>query len=350
MVDNDSRDRSPELAKGAGGRVVFEPRQGYGNAIRAGIAAASGRYVILGDGDGEHDLNALEPFWEKLQSGYDLVVGNRFAGESRAGAQPLLNRYVGAPLLSGIGKLFSGAPVSDFHCGLRGFSVDAVRSLALQSPGMELASEMVVKAIRKDLRIAEAPVTQRRALDPARSSHLRIWRDGWRHLRLLLLLSPRWLFLYPGALLSIAGALLLALPVIYPAEEGGPLGAYAMIFGAAFAVSGAQLIFFSLLADAFYENLDLGEGRWRAIIRREGVSEAVFAVGFLLALLGTAGCVWSLFVWAQSGGPEAEARLRIAIPSVTMFILGMQLMFSVCFMALLVTQGAAREIARNRGG
>ncbi len=205
-----------------------------------------------------------------------------------------------------------------------------------------MASEMIVKAVRKNMRIAEVPVVQRRALDPGRSPHLRIWRDGWRHLRLLLMLSPRWLFLYPGLILFLAGVLLAGVPILDPVEEGGRLGAYTMMFGSAFVVSGVQVILLSLLAGAFYETVGLTEGRWRSVLHREGAPEAVFVVGLALALLGAAGSVWSLFVWAQAGDAASavESRLRIAIPSVTLLIVGVQLMFSVCFMALLVTQGS----------
>lgn len=340
VVDNGSSDGSAVRAAAAGARVAAEARPGYGNAIRAGIAAARGQFIILGDGDGEHDLSALEPFWEKLQGGCDLVVGNRFAGEMPAGVMPLLNRYVGAPLLSGIGKRFSGAPVGDFHCGLRGFRAAGIRELGLQSPGMELASEMVVKAALKGLRIAETPVLQRRALDPGRSSHLRIWADGWRHLRLMLMLSPRWLFFYPAGLLMAAGALFMALPVAWPVEAGGRFGAYTMLFGAAFIICGAQLIGFALLAGVFYETVGLSAGGLAAGVRRYRVLEKGLAVGFTLAAAGTAGSVWSLLVWA--GGVDLETRLRIAIPATTLLIVGVQVMFAGFLLSLLATQGQGR--------
>ncbi len=342
MVDNDSQDQSAAHSAAAGARVVREPHQGYGNAILAGIEAAQGDIIILGDGDGEHDLGALEPLWEKLQDGCDFVFGNRFSGRSNDYPGSFLRRYVGNPLLSGAGKLFLRAPVGDFHCGLRGFRAASVRALELQSPGMELASEMIAKAIRGNMRIAEVPVMQHRAIDPDRASHLRIWRDGWRHLRLLLLLSPRWLFLYPGALLFVAGVVLMAVPIIHLVEEGGGFGAYTMLFGSVFVVSGGQVVLFSLLASAFYANIGLIDGYWRGVIHRKGVPEALFVGGFALALLGMAGSVWSLFVWAQTGTAAIEARLRVAIPSVALLILGVQLMFSISFLALLVTQTRSR--------
>ena len=194
VVDNGSSDRSREHALRAGARVAHEPRTGYGNAVIGGIAAAKGEFIILGDGDGEHDLDALEPFWEKLQEGADFVIGNRYRGNVPPGSS-VLRRRIGNPMLSGVGRLLFQAPVNDFMSGLRAFRADRARALDLRSPGMEMASEMIVKARLRGMRFAEAPVFQRPAFDPARSSHLRVWRDGWRHLRLLLALSPRRLFL-----------------------------------------------------------------------------------------------------------------------------------------------------------
>ena len=190
VVDNGSSDRSREHALRAGARVVHEPRTGYGNAVIGGISAAKGRFIILGDGDGEHDLDALEPFWEKLQEGADFVIGNRYQGAMRPGSS-VLRRRVGNPMLSGLGRLLFQVPVNDFLSGLRAFRADRARALGLRSPGMEMASEMIVKAGLRGMRFAEVPVFQRSAFDPARSSHVRVWRDGWRHLRLLLTLSPR---------------------------------------------------------------------------------------------------------------------------------------------------------------
>ena len=188
VVDNHSHDQSAARARDVGARVVTEISPGYGNALNAGIRAARGRLIILGDGDGEHDLGSLEPYYEKLHEDYDFVFGNRF---SRGNASSMLHK-AGTAVLSGMGKLLFHIPVSDFNCGLRGFKASSVRSLALRCSGMEAASEMIVKAARTDMRIAEVPVVQRPALDPNRVSHLRIVRDGWRHLRLLMMLSLRW--------------------------------------------------------------------------------------------------------------------------------------------------------------
>lgn len=342
VVDNASSDRSRERALEAGARVAHEPRIGYGAAIIGGIAAAKGEFIILGDGDGEHDLDALEPFWEKLQDGADFVIGNRMAGSM---GSSWLRRYVGNPLLSGLGRLLFQSPVSDFHSGLRGFRADSARALGLQSPGMEMASEMIVKARLRGMRFAEAPVFQRPAFDPSRSSHLRVWRDGWRHLRLLLMLSPRWLFLYPGVLALASGALALAVPLVYPVEAGGLFGVYTMLFGSAFMVSGAQLTGFALLAHVVNEGVGLSAGNLRGRLRDGNFLEVSLLAGLALALAGAAGGVWSLFVLAETGPVDIQARLRVAIPSVTAMVLGVQIMFSGFLFALLsALHGESRKL------
>src|SRR5687767_10394655 len=203
VVDNGSSDGSVRLAEQAGARVVQERRRGYGNALRSGIEQARGRFVVMGDADDSYDFSALDPFLERLRAGADLVIGNRFQGGIAARAMPPLHRYLGNPVLTGIGRLFFRSPVGDFHCGLRGFRRDAIVALGLSTEGMEFASEMVVRATVEGLRIVEVPTT----LAPdgrSRRPHLRTFRDGWRHLRFLLLFSPRWLFLYPGVILMIA--------------------------------------------------------------------------------------------------------------------------------------------------
>ena len=302
VVDNDSRDRSATLAEEAGATVIVEKRMGYGHAIKAGIDAAHGRFIILGDGDGEHDLGSLEPFWEKLQAGFDFVFGNRFSRGLAPGAMPFWRRHVGNPLLSGVGKLFFRAPVGDFHCGLRAFRTASVRALGLRCPGMELASEMIVKAAGMNMRIAEVPVIQRPPLDPERRSHLRAWRDGWRHLSLLLMLSPRWLFLYPACVMLSLGTFAMATPLLHPVEDGGVFGIYTMIFGSAFLICGTQITSLALLSGAFCESIGLAQrpAPLFDLHRRRGRLKGSLAAGFALVLSGLAGSAWSLFVWGQT--------------------------------------------------
>jgi glycosyltransferase involved in cell wall biosynthesis len=204
VADNGSTDGSQEIATKMGVRVIHVDEKGYGNALMGGIAAARGKFIIMGDADDSYDFTALMPFLDKLREGYDLVMGNRFKGGVQPGAMPFLHQYLGNPVLTFIGRLFFRSPCGDFHCGLRGFTREAILKMDLRTVGMEFASEMVVKATLHKMRIAEVPTT----LSPdgrSRPPHLRSWRDGWRHLCFLLLYSPRWLFLYPGALLMLIG-------------------------------------------------------------------------------------------------------------------------------------------------
>ena len=197
VADNGSTDGSPALAEKAGARVVTVAARGYGAALAGGIAAARGTYVVIGDADLSYDFASVPDFVKALDAGADLVMGSRFLGRIEDGAMPPLHRWLGNPVLTGLGRLFFRADVSDFHCGLRAFRREALEALDLRTTGMEYASEMVVKAALFGLRISEIPVTLRRD-GRSRPPHLRTWRDGWRHLRFLLLFSPRWLFLIPG--------------------------------------------------------------------------------------------------------------------------------------------------------
>jgi glycosyltransferase involved in cell wall biosynthesis len=193
IADNGSIDGSQTIARDLGARIIPVTTRGYGSALRTGIQAAHGRFVIMGDSDDSYNFSLLDDFVEKLRAGYQLVMGNRFKGGILPGAMPPLHRYLGNPVLTAIGRLFFRSACGDFHCGLRGFERSAILALDLQGSGMEFASEMVVKATVHNLRIAEVPIV----LSPdgrTRPPHLRSWRDGWRHLRVLLLFSPRWLF------------------------------------------------------------------------------------------------------------------------------------------------------------
>lgn len=207
VSDNGSTDHSREVASQFGARIVSVESKGYGNALRGGFEAAQGKYIIMADSDDSYDLENLMPFLEKLREGFDLVMGNRFKGEIKKGAMPWHHRYIGNPILSLIGKLFFRSPANDFHCGLRGFSKDAIEKMDLHTTGMELASEIVIKASILGMKVCEVPTT----LSPdgrGRPPHLNSFRDGWRHLRFLLLYSPSWLFLYPGLFLVIASGIL----------------------------------------------------------------------------------------------------------------------------------------------
>src|SRR3984957_18385150 len=222
IADNGSTDGSQGLARAAGATVVHIEKRGYGAARIGGIEAASGRFVIMADADDSYDFADLDGFVDRLRHGFKLVIGNRFQGQIKPGAMPILNRYLGNPVLSLIGRTLFASPIGDFHCGLRGFERQAILGLNLRAPGMEFASEMVVKASLASLQIAEVPTT----LSPdgrQRAPHLRPWRDGWRHLRFMLLRSPQWLFLYPGLLIAALGLLGSTMLTMGPIQVPGVL-------------------------------------------------------------------------------------------------------------------------------
>lgn len=330
IADNGSTDGSQALASAAGARVVAVAEKGYGAALAGGVRAARGRFVIMGDADDSYDFENLEPMIEKLRAGADLVMGNRFKGGIKPGAMPPLHRYLGNPVLSFLGRLFFKIPVGDFHCGLRGFSREAVLGLGLTCPGMEFASEMVVKARLYGLRMEEVPTT----LSPdgrSRAPHLKTWRDGWRHLRFLLLHSPRWLFFYPGMVLMLGG---LALSV---ALARGPvrvsptvtLDFHSLIVGCFAVLIGVQLVMFSALARryAMAEGfLPSTAGSLEGFM--QGLTlERILQAALVLVLGGFIGAGWSVSYWAgQNFGDIAYPLvLRVLVISLTAVATGVQL-------------------------
>jgi hypothetical protein len=338
VADNGSTDGSREIAARLGARMVPVARRGYGAALMGGIAAARGRYVIMADADDSYDFSNLMPFVEKLRQGYELVMGNRFLGGIRPGAMPPLHRYLGNPVLSGIGKLFFRSPCSDFHCGMRGFQRDAIRALDLQTTGMEFASEMVVKATLMKLRMAEVPIV----LYPdgrSRPPHLRSWRDGWRHLRFLLLFSPRWLFLYPGIALMAAGALLGAWIIAGPpAIAGVTLNVNTLTYAAAAIAMGFQSVVFAVFTKSFAINMGLLPPDPRITKLFDIVTlEVGLVAGAVLLLLGLAGSIWAFGGWeaASFGELDPTRTLRLVIPSALALILGSQIMLSSFFLSVL---------------
>jgi glycosyltransferase involved in cell wall biosynthesis len=346
VADNGSTDGSQAIAESLGARVVAVPERGYGAALIAGIAAARGRFVIMGDSDDSYDFTALDPFVAKLREGYELVMGNRFKGGIKPGAMPPLHRYLGNPVLSTIGRLFFGSPVGDFHCGLRGFDRDAMRRLELRAPGMEFASEMVVKATVQGLRIAEVPTT----LSPdgrSRPPHLRSWRDGWRHLRFLLVFCPRWLFLYPGAGLFLAGLVAMALLLPGPVRLGGlTFDVHTLLYASGAMIMGFQAVQFWAFARIYgaQEGVVPEERRLTALLARFGLEPALVVAG-LLVVLGLGLGVAAVAIWgAERFGPlPGTGAMRVAIASVTAMVLGLQLAFGAFFVALLGMMRAPRR-------
>jgi hypothetical protein len=338
VADNGSRDGSREIARRAGARVVEVRTRGYGAALLGGIRAARGRYVIMGDADGSYDFGALDGFVAKLRAGAQLVVGNRFAGGIRPGAMPPLNRYLGNPVLSALGRLFFGTPVGDFHCGLRGFDRDAIERLDLATTGMEFASEMIVKASLAGLRIEEVPTT----LAPdgrGRPSHLRPWRDGWRHLRFLLLYAPAWLFLYPGLALVTLGFVACMAVLPGPLVLGSVVfDVHTLVMATGALVVGAQTVVFFLIAKEFAINEGLlpDSRRFRAL-RRALSLERLVAGGLVLGGLGLAGCIAALVAWrrADFGDLDYGWMMRLVVPSVAALALGVQGVFAGFLLSLI---------------
>jgi len=338
IADNGSTDGSQEIARALGARVIDVKARGYGNALMGGIGAARGRYVIMGDADDSYDFSSLGPFLDRLRAGYDLVMGNRFQGGIALGAMPPLHRYLGNPVLTFVGRLFFNSPVGDFHCGLRGFSKAAVARLDLRTTGMEFASEMVVKATLQRLRIAEVPTTLSRD-GRNRPPHLRSWRDGWRHLRFLLLYSPRWLFLYPGALLMIAGVLVALLLLPRPRVIAGvAFDVHTLLYAAMAVIIGFQAIVFALFTKVFAisEGLLPEDARLDKLMNYVTLEVGV-AVGLLLVILGLAGSIYAVAFWDQRsfGQLDPSRTLRFVIPSVTSLMLGCQVLLSSFFLSIL---------------
>jgi glycosyltransferase involved in cell wall biosynthesis len=336
--DNGSTDGSRELAAANGARVIDVPVRGYGAAIYHAVLGSRGRYIIVGDSDDSYDFTALGPLLDKLREGYGLVMGNRFLGGIRPGAMPWKNRYIGNPVLSGIGRLFFRCPAKDFHCGLRGFSRACFERLDLRTTGMEFASEMVIKATLAGERIAEVPVT----LSPdgrSRPPHLRPWRDGWRHLRFILLYSPRWLFLFPGIVLMLAGTVgTLSLLPGDVALGALHLGVHTMLYAAMAILIGYQAVTFAVFTKVFAiaEGLLPEDPRLNRTFRYVTL-EAGLVVGFALVLAGAAGTLYAFSYWSSTtfGPLRPEKMLRIVIPAVLALVLGCQTILSSFFLSVL---------------
>jgi hypothetical protein len=342
VADNGSTDGSQAIALLEGARVVNVPTRGYGAALIAGIEAARGRYVMMADADASYHFEHLPRFLPKLNEGYDLVMGNRFSGSIEPGAMPPLHRYLGNPVLSAIGQIFFRIPVRDFHCGLRAFRRDAILGLHLRTTGMEFASEMVVKSSLAGLRMTEVPTT----LSPdgrSRPPHLRSWRDGWRHLRFLLLYSPRWLFFYPGLMTLVGGLLLSAalLPGPLPIHFGGAthtLDVDTLTYALGLVLIGAHITVFAVSARVF--------GTQEGFLPRNASYDRVFEyvtletgllIGCFLLLLGAGLLAYAVHLWhaAGFGNLPAQHMLRLTLPSATLMMLGVEAIFASFFLSLL---------------
>jgi glycosyltransferase involved in cell wall biosynthesis len=338
VADNGSIDGSQQIASDLGARVVQVSARGYGNALAGGIASAGGRYVIMGDADDSYDFSTLGPFVEKLRQGNDLVVGNRFIGNIEPGAMPFLHKYLGNPVLSFIGRRLFGTPCGDIYCGLRGFDRKKIAELDLRAGGMEFAIEMIVKATMQNLRVAEVPTV----LSPDnrdRSPHLRTWRDGWRSLRLLLLYSPRWLFLYPGLALLVVG--LAGMAWLMPEQRTiGSVGfdVSTLLYAALAVVIGLQAVYFFITARSFgiSEGLLPDDPRFRKLTGWFTL-EVGLLLGLALAIAGFALSLYAVVTWDRVGFGRLDYNevLRIVIPGSTLITIGFQTILFSLFLGML---------------
>ena len=338
VADNGSTDGSREIAAEAGARVIEVSTRGYGAALLAGIEDARGRYVIMGDADDSYDFTNLMPFLERLRTGADLVMGNRFQGGISPGAMPASHRYLGNPVLSWLGRLFFRIPIGDFHCGLRGFQADRIRALGLSTLGMEFASEMVVRSALAGYQLVEVPTTLSKD-GRSRPPHLRTWRDGWRHLRFLLIYSPRWLFLYPGlVLLGLGFAGIFAL---LPGDFAvGPrtLGIHTFVASCIAVLIGIQSITFAAVARRYSTMRGLlpPSARYSSVLRAL-TPERLLVVGLVVFVVALIGLLWSALQWiAVELGPLTDQRvLRVLTLSLTGLAAAFQL-WLVAFLASLM--------------
>lgn len=338
IADNGSTDGSQQIAKNLDATVVNVPQKGYGSALRGGIEAANGKYIIMGDADDSYDFNKLMPYLLKLREGYDLVMGNRFKGGIKKGAMPFLHRYLGNPVLSFIGRLFFKSNIGDFHCGLRGFSKKAYYKMELKTTGMEFASEMIVKASLKNLKIAEVPTI----LSPdgrSRPPHLNTWRDGWRHLRFLLLYSPNWLFFIPGAILMVFGLITSALLVVGPIKIGTvTFDVHTLLYTSGLVPIGFQFILFYGLTKVFtVENELLPKSKKYDRLFKFINLEKGLIIGLALVIVGVVLSILAYADWQaiSFGDIENTSVLRRVIPAVTLMLLGVQIILFSLFFSIL---------------
>lgn len=331
VADNGSTDNSREIAHTHGARIVHVRDRGYGAALMGAINAARGRYVIMGDSDDSYDFSDLDAFVRKLREGYELVMGNRFKGGIKPGAMPPLHRYLGNPVLTGLGRLFFASPCGDFHCGLRGFNKAAIARLDLRTTGMEFASEMVAKAALHKLRTIDVPTSLSKD-GRSRHPHLHSWRDGWRHLRFLLMYSPRWLFLYPGLFLISVG-LFIGGAVLPGAIAIGEVvfDVNTLLLAMGLTLVGVQFVSFFLLAKQFAiqeKLLPIGSNfatylKWMSL-------ERALIVGALFGAIGLIGIATAVFRWESTGFGDLDFRqsVRVLAPSLTALLAGVQIILT----------------------
>ncbi len=342
VADNGSTDGSIEIATELGARVLQIEEKGYGNALRSGIEAAQGKWIIMGDADDSYDFGNIAPFVEKLLDGFDLVMGCRLpkgGGQIMTGAMPWKHRWIGNPALSGIGRLFFESCVTDFHCGMRAFTSEAYQQMRLRTTGMEFASEMVIKATVLGMRIAEIPITLHKD-GRARPPHLRSWRDGWRHLRFMLLYSPDWLFMVPGMLFLLIGVYFGARLLLGPWQVG-PFGfdTNTLLVCSMLQVVGLQIFFFGMFARVFATSEGLlpdNPGPFTRLFKYFNLERGI-ALGLVVLAVGLIKLIQAVLYWkvVHFGAMSYPESLRQVIPAVTSIMMGVQIIFSSFFLSIL---------------
>jgi glycosyltransferase involved in cell wall biosynthesis len=350
IADNGSKDGSIDIAEKLGARVVHVKPKGYGNALRYGIEAAQGRWIIMGDSDDSYDFSNIEGFVQKLREGYDLVMGCRLpsgGGTIAPGAMPWKNRWIGNPSLSFLGRLFFKSPARDFHCGLRAFSKEAYDRMELKTTGMEFASEMVIVATLKSMRISETPITLHKD-GRSRPPHLKPWRDGWRHLRFMLIYSPRWLFLVPGLLLCLAGFILGNLTYWFPSFKigGASLDVGTLMVACMWMIIGIQFVALACFTKVFAiaEGLLPDDPKFARVFKVFTLEKGIVA-GLVILLLGLGMLIYALWVWKQAGYGllDYSQNMRRLIPAATLLVISVQTISSSFFMSVLGLKTTSRK-------
>lgn len=338
IADNGSSDGSQGIALSHGAKVTSIANKGYGNALKGGIENASGRYIIMGDADDSYDFNNLSPFIEKLRDGADLVIGNRFKGGIKKGAMPFLHKYLGNPVLSFLGRLFFKSSIGDFHCGLRGFSKEAYLKMNLATSGMEFASEMIVKSHLLNLKIVEVPTILYKD-GRSRKPHLNTWSDGWRHLRFLLLYSPKWLFLFPGIIMMVFGFVFSFLLIMSPIHISTvTFDVHTLLYATSILLIGFQFVVFYGFTKVFAvtQNLLPKSDRYNSLFKYINLEKGLI-LGFITTLIGVILSIYGLSLWSKNnyGVLEVRTTLRIIIPAVTTIIIGVQIILFSFFFSIL---------------
>ncbi len=347
IADNGSSDDSKYIALKNGARVIDVAAKGYGSALLAGFNAANGKYIVMADADDSYSLDNIESFVTELRKGADLVMGNRFQGTIHPGAMPWLHRYIGNPVLSFIGRMFFKSSIRDFHCGLRGLNRKRVLELNLNTPGMEFASELVVKSLLSRYLVVEVP-TDLKPDGRNRRPHLRTWRDGWRHLRFLLFYSPRWLFFYPGLILTaigLVGSLLLSRHEQNFLHVG--LDLQTLVFSSLALILGLQLVWFAILSKA--SSISKGfmptDRKWEKLLSISR-KEFLYLVSAGVTLIGITKLGFQIVKWAEIsfGELNAEKEIRKAILGATFTAIGFQALMSHMLLSV-ITMGTNTSIS-----